>query len=215
MKPNQAPRKSGRPTQQRSAPSREDLLDAAIRVFVRSGIAAATLRDIGREAGVTAAMLHYHFGDKQGLLQAVIDERVLAAVRMLHAELGAPDDATDLMSAFVRAAFAVGHRHAWLPSLWVREILSEGGALRHVLIERVAPMIPRAIAARFAEAQRAGALDRRLDPRLLVVNLIGLTLFALAAAPIWRQVFAADDIDQQALTEHTLALIQAITEKCP
>lgn len=213
MKTSQPRRKSGRPSQQRSAPSRDELLDAAIRVFVRSGIAAATLRDIGRESGVTAAMLHYHFGDKQGLLQAVIDERLLAAVRMLHAELGTPTDTADLMRSFVRAAFAVGHRHPWLPSLWVREILSEGGALRHMLIERVAPIIPRAIAARFAEAQKSGALDQRLDPRLLVVNLIGLTLFALAAAPIWRQVFAADDIDQQALTEHTLAMIDAIAEK--
>lgn len=208
-------RRSGRPSRQRAAPSRDALLDAAIRVFVRVGIAASTLRDIGREGGVTPAMLHYHFVDKQGLVRAVIDERVLAAVSAIHAELGAPSDAAGLMKAFASAALEVGHRHPWLPSLWVREVLSEGGALRHVLVERVAPILPRHVAARFAEAQQRGQLDPRLDPRLLVVNLIGLTLFPLAAAPIWRQVFDADDIDAGTMATHTLALIEAMTEKRP
>ncbi|MCB1554692.1 MAG: TetR/AcrR family transcriptional regulator [Xanthomonadales bacterium] len=208
-------RKTGRPPRQRAAATRDELLDKAIDVFVRRGIQAATLRDIATEAGVTPAMLHYHFGDKQGLVGAVVEERVLAAIGALHAELGRPEDVAGLMGTFARAAMAIGHRHPWLPSLWVREVLSEGGALRHVLVERVAPMIPRRIAERFSDAQSRGELDARLDPRLLVVNLIGLTLFPLAAAPIWRQIFSADDIDEPAITAHTLALIGKIAETSP
>jgi len=37
--------------------------------------------------------------------------------------------------------------------------------------------------------------------------LIGLTLFPLAAEPIWRRVFDARDIDYSTLERHTLALL--------
>ena len=46
-----------------------------------------------------------------------------------------------------------------------------------------------------------------LDPRLLVVSLVGLTLFPLAAQSIWRRMFDAHDVDVAALERHTLALL--------
>jgi hypothetical protein len=46
-----------------------------------------------------------------------------------------------------------------------------------------------------------------LDPRLMVVSLVGLTLFPAAGAPIWRQLFTADDIGADVLRRHTLALL--------
>jgi HlyD family secretion protein len=39
------------------------------------------------------------------------------------------------------------------------------------------------------------------------VSLIGLTLFTAASAPIWRGMFRADDIDNESLRVHTLALL--------
>jgi hypothetical protein len=85
--------------------------------------------------------------------------------------------------------------------------LSEHGALRPVLLEQISPQVPRVLAQALAEAQKRGALNADLDPRLLVVSLIGLTLFPLAAEPIWRRVFDAGDIDHDALLQHTLALL--------
>ena len=98
-------------------------------------------------------------------------------------------------------------RYPWLPALWVREVLCEGGALRGLLLGKIAPLIPQAMAARFAAAQRKGEINPQLDPRLLVVSLVGLTLFPAAGAPIWRQMFQADDIDADAMRDHTIALL--------
>lgn len=53
--------------------TREAVLQAATDAFAEYGFANATLGTIATNAGVTAATLPYHFGDKQGLYDAVID----------------------------------------------------------------------------------------------------------------------------------------------
>ena len=98
--------------------------------------------------------------------------------------------------------------HEWLPPLWIREVLTENGALRERLLARIAPEIAPHLARRFAAAKRDGALNAGLDPRLTVVSLIGLTIFPLAAQSIWKRVLDADDVDADALTRHTLALLE-------
>lgn len=203
-KPARAP---GRPAAA-SPELRPRLLDAAIACFARAGIAATSLRSIATEAGVTPALLHYYFGDKAQLVQASIDERLLPALAPMraHVEQARGDPAT-LVAGYVRGVAAMVAQNPWVPSLWVREVLCEGGALREVLFSRLIPQLPQMLAQRFATAQAAGELNPGLDPRLLVVSLVGLTLFPAAGAPIWRRLFAADDLDADALIAHTLALL--------
>jgi len=52
------------------------LLDAAEKLFGERGVRAATLRDITREAEANVAAVSYHFGSKEGLLQAAISRRM-------------------------------------------------------------------------------------------------------------------------------------------
>lgn len=211
-------RRPGRP-QSAGGDLRGRLLDAAVSRFSREGVAATPLRAIANEAGVTAALLHYYFGDKGQLQQAVVAERVLPAFLELGKALAAEDDDVPaLVAGFVDGMGATVARHPWLPALWVREVLCEGGALRDTLFEEITPQLPLALASRFARAQARGDLDPALDPRLLVVSLVGLTLFPLAGAATWRRMFDADDsradgshpggVDFADLQRHTLLLLR-------
>jgi TetR/AcrR family transcriptional regulator len=197
-----------RPTAE-TADLRAALLDAALACFVRRGIAVTSLRDIATEAGVTPALVHYYFGDKAQLQEAVVAERLLPVVAQMRAPVmqAGGDDVAGLIAGFVHGIGGVVAQHPWLPTLWVREILCEGGALREMMISQVGPLLPKMMAGRFAAAQQAGQLNPDLDPRLLMVSLIGLTMFPMASAPIWRQLFGADDIDFNDLRRHTLVLL--------
>lgn len=187
---------------------RVQLLDAAIACFARDGIAATSLRAIAIEASVTPALLHYYFGDKAQLQQAAIEERLMPAFALVRESVQrGGDDVAGLVAGFVRGVAEAVERHPWLPALWVREILCEGGALREILLQDVAPQMANMLAQRFAAAQREGRLNPDLDPRLLVTSLIGLTLFPAAGAPIWRRIFDADDIDMGTLRDHAIALL--------
>ncbi|HEY0214906.1 MAG TPA: TetR/AcrR family transcriptional regulator [Cellulomonas sp.] len=53
---------------------RRALIDAAVRVIAREGVAAATTRAVVAEAGMSLASLHYAFPSREHLLDAVIAE---------------------------------------------------------------------------------------------------------------------------------------------
>ena len=202
------PRRSpGRPAKARGD-QRDRLLEVALTLFSRNGVAGTPLSAIARRARVTPALMHYYFGNREQLLDALMDERIAPLVMKVGLQLAqAGGDPAGLVRAFVTQMMTMLAENPWLPPLWVREVLTDSGALRERLLKRIAPQIAPMLAKRFADAKAHGALNPGLDPKLTVVSLIGLTLFPLAAQSIWRRLLDADDIDANAIVEHTLALL--------
>lgn len=67
------------------------LVSAARQAFATQGYAAASMDDLTAEAGLTRGALYHNFGDKKGLLQAVIDQiDAEMLVRMRAAGEGLP-----------------------------------------------------------------------------------------------------------------------------
>lgn len=64
----------------RKAATRTRLLEAAARVYAARGFAGATLDDVAEEAGLTKGAVYGHFGSKDNLLVALMDEYVAAKV---------------------------------------------------------------------------------------------------------------------------------------
>jgi AcrR family transcriptional regulator len=56
------------------AENREKLIAAARRAFAEQGYAAASMDTLTAEAGLTRGALYHNFGDKRGLLAAVVDQ---------------------------------------------------------------------------------------------------------------------------------------------
>ena len=107
------PAKRGRPPKARAAgDTRDSILDAAEDLFSKHGFYGVTIREVAREAGVDTALVHYYFGAKRDLFDAVFlrraevwnNERVEAINRYAR-EVG--DDMTleGLLEAFLRPPF--------------------------------------------------------------------------------------------------------------
>lgn len=54
---------------------REQIIDAALRVFAQKGYSNATNKDIAREAGITPGLIYYYFESKEALLYAILEAR--------------------------------------------------------------------------------------------------------------------------------------------
>jgi AcrR family transcriptional regulator len=76
-------------TGSRSQATRERILDAAEQLFAERGFYGVSVRDVTGMAGVDVALASYHFGNKQGLLEAVF----LRRAEDLNAERSARLDA--------------------------------------------------------------------------------------------------------------------------
>ncbi|REH33047.1 AcrR family transcriptional regulator [Kutzneria buriramensis] len=52
---------------------RNSILDAAVRVIARAGVRGLRVEELAAEAGVSMALIYYHFGDRAGLLRRTLE----------------------------------------------------------------------------------------------------------------------------------------------
>jgi AcrR family transcriptional regulator len=64
--------------------SREALLRAAQEVFAAKGFEGATVKDVAEEAGVNISLISYHFGGKENLYRASLEEFALERVESVE-----------------------------------------------------------------------------------------------------------------------------------
>ncbi len=92
----------------RGTVTRARLTACAERLFAERGIDGVTLQEIGRLSGQrNAAACQYHFGNREGLLQAIIDKHVPGIATRRHALLDAleaegREDVRSVVRAFVQ-----------------------------------------------------------------------------------------------------------------
>ena len=72
-----------------SADARARIVDAGVRCIAREGIARASMAAIAIEAGVSKALLHYHYHDRSRLLAEIVDR---IGVRTIERERTAVDE---------------------------------------------------------------------------------------------------------------------------
>jgi TetR/AcrR family transcriptional regulator len=205
LRPN---RRLGRPRFVAGSDVRERLLDAAVMRFASEGIASTSTAKIASDAGVTAAMVHYYFTNRDSLLDAVAEERLLRNVNavwqpVMEIEAGPQD----LVRGLVQRIMHAGLTQPWLPSLWVREVVSEGGQLRKRLLSRLPLAQLQKFMTSLADAQRREEVNGDVEPRLVFVSLLGLTLLPLATMGIWRSLPLLKSVTHEDLSRHAEAML--------
>ncbi|MGW6725826.1 TetR/AcrR family transcriptional regulator [Nocardia sp. NPDC055029] len=87
-----------------------EIAQAARRLFVTQGWAATTVREVAREAGVSVPTVYSAYGNKTGLVQAVVDAADLSAdaprmLAELEAAVGDPPRQLAAMAGYDRRLF--------------------------------------------------------------------------------------------------------------
>ncbi|WP_454734733.1 TetR/AcrR family transcriptional regulator [Cupriavidus necator] len=201
-----ARRSPGRPVAGQPG-QRERILDAATDLFARQGVAGTPVKAIATQAGVTPALVHYYFSDRELLLDAVVEEKLQPLVAQFFAT--GPGD-TEPMAMLIGIASRLIRTAAatpWFTGLWIREVASADGALRERVLNRFALQRAGALMGPLAAAIARGQLNSGLEPALLMPSLVGLTLLPLATSHIWRRLPGAEAVDTEALVRHVSALL--------
>jgi AcrR family transcriptional regulator len=188
--------------------ARSHLLDVAIALFAERGIANTTVAQIAAASEVTSAMVHYWFQTREKLLDAVVDERMAPAFgeiwKPVDIEHGAPLAITE---SIVQRMFDVTEKLPWLPSLWLREIINEGGllrerAFRHIPLQKLA-----AFGQNVARGRVSGELNPQLEPLLVFNSILALVMLPQATGKLWARVNPGTSFDRATLERHVIALL--------
>lgn len=108
--------------QARTTQAVERILTAAERVFAEAGFGGATMAALAQEAGLPSANLHYHFGTKENLYKAVLQN-------ILDLWLDAADSITaaatpeEGLSGYIRAKLAYSRTRPYASKVFANEIL--------------------------------------------------------------------------------------------
>lgn len=158
----------GRPAGARRT-HRARLIQAAAELLVESGSTGLTLAATARRAAVTSALAHYYFGNRDGLLAALITERVLPRVEDLisSASVRADQPINALTFLMQRSNSLLLTDPLLRHCIWLPDAAAH--ALRTRLRETLGQLLVR--------ARDSGRIRGDLPPAYLADSLLGLVLF--------------------------------------
>jgi TetR/AcrR family transcriptional regulator, regulator of cefoperazone and chloramphenicol sensitivity len=209
-KPRQsAKRAAARPVvREDGAQTRQQLLEVAGRVFAERGYVDATSKEICERANANIAAVNYHFGGKDGLYAAVLEEA--------HARLLSIDIVTEITQAKASAAdklrlllrkivgeVAKRDAGAWELRVLSRELMAPTQLKDAMMKNQVMPkakMMTGMIGEILGVPPTHPAVARSL------ANIMGPCVFLLIVDPNWqKKIFPTLMSDIDALVEHMVA----------
>lgn len=103
------------------------ILRSAAAAFAEFGYGGASLRNIGKDAGVTAAALYHHFSNKEDLLLSIVVDAADAMSGLLLSQLSKQGDPAQRLGAMIQShmLFILEHRAEATVVLEQAHLLSE------------------------------------------------------------------------------------------
>ena len=180
--------------------TRDRILAAADRVFIRKGTASGRTQEIADEAGVNKALVHYYFGTKAALADAIFAQALGTLAPRIFGILADPNRSIEQkVPAIVKEQIDFHSAHPYLAGYMVAEL--------HAHPERIARMmtahgrVPLDVLRRqLQEGARAGKL-RQIAPEQFVASMMGLLLFPFAIRPALCELLGFDSKRWEAFLE--------------
>lgn len=183
------------------------LLAAATRLFAEHGVAATTFTRIAQRAGLTPAMVHYYFSDRDALIDAVVEERLVPLIGSVWDPVKPQDTASAILRGIVERLLEAIERSPWVPSTWMREVLNQDGLLRSRVLRRLPLEKVRLLAEAMMRGQKDGTAHADLDPVLIVFSTLGLVMLHSATARFFAEIFHRDVPDRKTLERHIAGVL--------
>ncbi|MGV0806631.1 TetR/AcrR family transcriptional regulator [Mycolicibacterium setense] len=129
------------PTFTRTA-RRRQIVNAAIDLIAEVGWAQTSIRKVADRVGIAMSAVQYHFGTRDGLVDAIVEHTIRAAIAAVGPAVSVEVTASDKLAAYIRASVSYYNEHRGLLAAvtYIENEYRPGGG--------------------------AGADERRLDPAL-------------------------------------------------
>lgn len=162
------------------------ILKAARKVFTEKGREGTRMQEIADEAGINKALLHYYFRNKQRLFEAVFVEAFEKFLPRIYNDLESDKDFCEIMQSFISEYIDLIIENPYIPGFVLHELSQNPANIAQILEKHVTRL--NLLVQKIQKEIDEGNI-RPMDPRQIIVNLIGLCIFPFVARPIIQRVF--------------------------
>lgn len=162
------------------------ILQAARKVFIEKGRQGARMQEIADEAGINKALLHYYFRNKQRLFEAVFIEAFDKFLPRIYKEIESDKNFFEIMQSFISEYIDLIIENPYIPGFVLHELSQNPANIAGILGTHVTRL--NLLEQKIQQEINTGNI-RTMDPRQIIVNLIGLCIFPFVARPIIQRVF--------------------------
>ena len=203
------PPKPNSPPSERSAETRQRILDAALREFSQKGLAGARTEAIAAAAGVNKALLYYYFNSKESLYVAALE---MIADRVRDTSMAVLRRSASAGERVVRAALS--HFDRILAQQEFQSMLQQEMMRLHkgetsvlpVLVKKAFEPLMIMYRSTISEGIASGEL---IDADWMQIQLasLGANVMYFLSAPVWRLVLGIEPMKKNALAERRKAVV--------
>jgi AcrR family transcriptional regulator len=189
------------------------IIEAARKVFISNGFDGTSMQLIANEACINKSLLHYYFRTKENLFTSVFLYAFQHFVPQIQEILSSPVTLTEKIERIVAEYMEMLMNNEIIPAFILHEINRHPDRIFEIM--KGSGLNPDIFIRQFS-----GEIEKRnirsVDPRHIIINLISLCVFPIAARPLMQRILFANDADayQQFLKERkdvvTGIIIQSI-----
>ena len=169
-----------------SSSTENRILEAAKKVFIHNGLEGTSMQQIADEAGINKSLLHYYFRTKEKLFHAVFSYAFQYIVPQMEGILLTDSNIEVKIERIVGEYMDLLNENKFIPAFILHEINRNPDRLYDIM--QKSGIRPKIFVDQFVEEMNKGNI-RPIDPRQLVINILALCIFPVAARPLIQRIF--------------------------
>lgn len=167
--------------------TRQEILKAAFKEFLHNGYDGTRMQAITSRTGVTKAMIHYYFGDKQTLFSETYKTAVADLLEDLFPVLEEDLSLYEKIERFIEELLHRAGKHPETISFVIEE-LNRNEEMTRPILEEYIQLNLEPFEGQLEEAASNYKIIQ-IDPRQLIMNMFSLCLFPYAARGLFGILF--------------------------
>jgi TetR/AcrR family transcriptional regulator len=166
--------------------STEDkILEAAKKVFIMHGLEGTSMQKIADEAQINKSLLHYYFRTKEKLFDAVFSFAFRYIVPEMQGIMNSDETVFIKIEKTVGGYMDLLMKNKFIPAFVLHEINRDPDRLFKIM--KSSGVNPEIFIIQFLDEVKKGNI-RPIDPRHLIVNILSMCIFPVAARPLMQRI---------------------------
>lgn len=191
----------------------QTIIQAANKVFLENGYAGTRMQDIANEANINKAMLHYYFKNKESLFRMIFLENFGLLIPLINQVIEAKTSIKEKLLNIAELYIELMQSNPKLPLFVINELSNHSDSFIAAIkdSQNELPNFKQLI------QEVNDAVEKKeiapIDPELLIVGLLALSIFPVIAKQMLQILFSENDKTMEGILQRRKAFINDFIQK--